>query len=214
LLSTHRLSGDSFEFKITRKKAFVFFLLSGAIIGLFANIFLAESYNKKNMYETASRLNPIDAKNYYLQSKISANVEDKIKLLNRCVKLNPEKYQYYQNLAAAYLDLAKADRRHIIRAIANYKTVLDKNPYNTPVYFFMGNIFYNMKEYRKARQYFIKANSVEPNFVQSLISAARCSRLLKEKDRAGIEYRRATKLKQKLRFYPGPESNYEKFLIQ
>jgi len=208
---------ENIELNITKKMFTILIFVSIIILIIFINILLGELFYKTRTYEgykIAVKFNPINPEYYLKLIEKENNKENKILLLNKCIKIDSENFIYYLDLANLYSSLIDKNNEYIIKAIGEYKISIEKNPYNAITYFMFGKLCFYLKEYNKAREYFIKSYLLEPNFSKAVYFIAKCSQLLNEQNRANLEYSKFKRLQFKLKTYPIPNSGYDRFILK
>lgn len=97
-------------------------------------------------------------------------------------------------------------------AISELRNAIVLNPYNPFMYFDLGMAYVFQQDYKSAREYFEKAVSIEPNYINAHYNLALIAEKLKDKKKAIEEYNRILLIKEKLKDKT-EYSAYEKNLL-
>jgi tetratricopeptide (TPR) repeat protein len=163
-----------------------------------------------------SGFNPVNPDYYYKSALADNDTERKIHYFEQSIKANADNYIYHRDYGLLLWAMAKTDRTKIKYAIHELKSAARLNPYDASLKFHLGKLYYDLREYKKSRDYFIKALEIEPVFVPAQYFVSECSNKLGDTPRAKAEVVRLNTMKKTVEqrinnkfFVP---SNYERFL--
>ncbi|MBU0951570.1 MAG: O-antigen ligase family protein [Elusimicrobia bacterium] len=131
---------------------------------IYSALFLSDLNAKSKNYLAAIKLSPLNPENYHNLS-ISKNIDDPEKelLLKSAQFLDRENYIYSSELGYLYWHQAFKKRALIKSAIDEFNLSLQQNPFNAQTCFYLGKLFYDIKEYSRAKEYISKGKFLEPN---------------------------------------------------
>jgi len=189
------------------------------LAGIFSMVFIVSAYfQMNNNIRLASKINPINPDYYYRLSLNEKDIVSRIKLLERSIYLNPDNYTYHSELGLIYWQAAKNNRIYIKDAISELKKAEQYNPYNAVIKFYLGKLYFDIKEYRNAKEYFVKSVELEPLFVTAYKYLVYCSRNSGEIKEAGVWQQRLvdanSAIKNKLQENKCNITGYERMLIE
>lgn len=109
---------------------------------------------------------------------------------NNALKINPENTEVKYALAKLLQDLGKIDE-----AIAEYQSILIKNPSCENCYYNMGAIYLDLKkDSKKALEQFTKAIEINPNYVEAYFARGYTYSTLKDRESAKADYNMCLKI--------------------
>ncbi|MGB2981466.1 MAG: tetratricopeptide repeat protein [Candidatus Zixiibacteriota bacterium] len=113
-------------------------------------------------FQTCTRINPSDARAYWLYGdtyRVKGDYDKALEVLGVGLKLDPENPQILRSYADVLFFSGKAEE-----ALESYGRVMENDPENTDVLFNMATLQYNAKNYDGAIDAFQKLVAIDPTF--------------------------------------------------
>jgi tetratricopeptide (TPR) repeat protein len=126
------------------------------------NLFMSNREYKQALdyYQKALEIDKTDVNIYYNIGLIyleNKDYQNALKYINEVIEQNPNNVKLY--LIKSKI-LFKSDK--INMSIRNYNTIIEKFPKEIAPYFELGNLYYHMKDYDNAKQFYKAALNLEP----------------------------------------------------
>ncbi len=152
--------------------------------------------------ENSIKLKPDFADNYNnigIALSEKKKFEKAISCYEKAIEIKQNYFDAYLNMGIAFKNLKKFNN-----AIKSLEICIQINPNNARAYLNLGNIFVILKKYEEAKNFFDKAIKLNKNYCEAYSNRAELLHLhLKNIDLAIIDYERALKCNNKLKYVLG-----------
>lgn len=101
------------------------------------------------------------------RNNIATLIQQAISEAKNAVSLNPEKVTNVENLAAVYRSVLSIAKGADSWTVAAYLRAIQLDPINPQLHVALGGVYYSLKNYDGALQYFARAADLKPNFANA-----------------------------------------------
>ena len=149
------------------------------------NLLIADSIARKETIDEQDR------------QTIAQAVQTAISEAKELIRLNPNKSQYFENLASVYRNIIPLAQGSEAWAISSYQRAIALDPANPALRVDLGGIYYLLGRYGEATSFFEQAVSLKPDWPNAHYNLAWSYYQNKEYDKATVAMENVTKLVNK-----------------